>query len=119
MILTIFVRRADGTAMREEPLVIIDEQPSPDELAAIHARSARYERNMTWFQAHLDEIRARHLGKCLCIAGEELFVADTPQEAIALARAAHPADDGRITQYLSPVKGPRIYANQRSMAPMQ
>ena len=30
--------------------------------------------------------------KCICIAGEELFVADTPAEVHALAVAAHPED---------------------------
>jgi hypothetical protein len=28
-----------------------------------------------------------------------------------LAHAAHPEDDGNLLRYLSPVKGPRIYAH--------
>ena len=35
-----------------------------------------------------------HRGKCICNAGEELFVADTPEQGIALVAAAHPEDDG-------------------------
>ena len=31
---------------------------------------------------------------------EEIFVADTAEEAIALARAANPADDGSFTRYI-------------------
>jgi hypothetical protein len=115
MICTIIVKRPDG-APPEPPLVIVEEQLSPEELAAFHARWEEYERNLAWFQAHLEEIRAQHLGKHICVAGEELFVGDTPQEAIALARAAHPKDGGHMALYLSPVKGPRIYAHQRLVA---
>jgi hypothetical protein len=116
MICTIIVRRTDGSPPEQQPVVIVEEQLSPEELAAFHARWEQYERNLAWFQAHLEEIRAQHLGKHICVAGQELFAADTPQEAIALARAAHPEDDGRMVLYLSPVKGPRFYAHQRPLA---
>ncbi|HEV8711216.1 MAG TPA: hypothetical protein VGX03_00090 [Candidatus Binatia bacterium] len=53
----------------------------------------------------------RYRGKCICIAGEELFVADTPEEAIAQAAAAHPEDDGRFVRYIPREKLARIYAN--------
>ena len=44
------------------------------------------------------------------MAGEELFVADDTEEAIALARAAHPEDDGWFTRYIPKERLPRIYA---------
>ena len=47
----------------------------------------------------------------MCVAGEELFVADTPEEAIALAKAAHPEDDGSFVHYIPCEKLARIYAN--------
>lgn len=89
---------------------------SPEELAAFHAQREKYERNRSWLLPRLHEIHARHKGNCICVAAEELFVAETPEEAIALASAAHPEDDGRLLRYLSPVKGPRIYARQRHLA---
>ena len=58
---------------------------SPEEFAAFHAQGERYERNWAWLLPGLHEIHARHKGNCICVAGEELFVAETPEEAIALA----------------------------------
>lgn len=55
-------------------------------------RRARFDRNYTWFQAHVANIYAQHRGKCICVAGEMLFVADTPQAAINQGRMAHPDD---------------------------
>jgi hypothetical protein len=119
MIRRIFNNPAERAAAEKERVVVIEEELSPEELAAFHAQGKRYARNVAWFQAHLDQIRAQQLGKHICVAGEELFVADTPQEVIALAQAAHPEDDGRMLLYLSPLKGPRIYAHQWAVVPVQ
>jgi hypothetical protein len=93
------------------PMTMIVDDLSPEELAAFHAQRERYERNLAWLLPRLAEIHAQHKGKCICVAGQELFVADTTQEVIALAHAAHPEDDGRLLRYLSPVKGLRIHAH--------
>lgn len=114
MIGTIIVKRPEG-APPEPPLVIVEEQLSPEELAAFHARHERHERNLAWLEVHGPEVYAQHRGRHICVAGGELFVADTAQEVLALAKAAHPEDDGRVLWYLSPIPGPRIYANQRPM----
>ena len=50
-------------------------------------------------------------GKFLAVVGQQAFVAETPEEAWALAKAAHPEDDGAISQYVRPEQGPRIYAH--------
>jgi len=55
-------------------------------------------------------VYATHRGKCICIAGEELFVADTAKEAIARATTAHPDDEGWFTRYIPKEKVARIYA---------
>jgi hypothetical protein len=109
----------DSPMPRDNPgglIAMFEDGISPEELAAFHAQGVRYERNLAWLLPRLHEIHARHKGNCICVAGEELFVAESPQEVLALARAAHPEDDGRLLRYLSPVKGPRIYAHQRQMA---
>ena len=91
-------------------MMMYEDDVSPEELASMHAQDERHERNLTWLLPRLPAIHAEHKGKCICVAGQELFIADAPLEVIALAQAAHPEDDGRIVRYLSPCKGPRIYA---------
>jgi len=88
--------------------LIMAEVTDPEELATIRARRARYERNAARLQAHATEVYTRYRGKCICIAGEELFVADTPEEVLALATAAHPEDDGCFPHYIPREKIARI-----------
>ena len=91
--------------------IVMEEVTDPEELAKARAQRKRFDRNSAWLQAHIAEIYARYRGKCICIAGEELFVADTPEEALALATAAHPKDDGRFLRYIPREKLDRIYAH--------
>jgi len=81
----------------------------PVEIARANARRARFERNSAWLQANVREVYTRHRGKCICVAGEELFVADTPREVISLAETAHPDDDGALLRFIPLRKLPRIY----------
>jgi hypothetical protein len=78
----------------------MEEVTDPVQIAQARAQRECFNRNWAWFEAHATEIYRQHRGKCLCIAGEELFVADTPEEALRLASAAHPEDDGRFTRYV-------------------
>jgi hypothetical protein len=89
----------------------MEEVTDPEELAQARLQDARFARNFTWFQKHAEEIFTRYRGQCICIAGEELFVADTPEEVVAQARAAHPDDDGRFIHYIPRQKSARIYAS--------
>ena len=72
---------------------------------------ARFRKNVDWLEEHAAEVYGRHRGKCICVAGQELFVADSPAAAIALAQAAHPEDDGQFVHYIPLEKLPRIYAH--------
>jgi hypothetical protein len=72
----------------------MEEITDPEELAKAQAQWERCDRNFAWLKAHAQEVYTRYRGQCICIAGEELFVADTPEEVLALAKAAHPEDDG-------------------------
>ncbi len=98
-------------AEQKIPAVSMEEVTDPEELAKAQAQDERFDRNWAWFQTHASEVYLRHRGKCSCIAGEELFVAGTPEEVLALATAAHPEDDGRFVHYLPREKVARIYAN--------
>jgi hypothetical protein len=81
----------------------------PQEIARANAQRARFERNSRWLQSHVPEIYSQHRGKCICVAGEELFVGETPHGALADARAAHPDDDGALLRYIPLRKTARIY----------
>lgn len=94
----------------KRPPIVMEEVTDAEELAQARAQWARCDRNTAWFQAHAADIYPRYRGKCICIAGEELFVADTPEEVLALARAAHPEDDGFLLHYIPREKVARIYA---------
>lgn len=91
--------------------LVMEEVTDPTELAQARAQRERFDRNSAWLQAHVAEVYRRHRGKCVCIAGEELFVGDTPEQAQALAYAAHPEDDGSFFRYIPREKLDRIYAN--------
>ncbi len=102
---------------REVPL-IVEIVTDPVELAKAHAQDERFKRNLAWFDAHALEIYTKYRGKCLCVAGQELFVADTPTEVLALARAAHPDDNGRFTRIIPKERIDRIYAHRRDVVPL-
>ena len=91
--------------------IVMEDMLDPTALAQARVQDERYKRNFAWFQAHAAEIFTHHRGKCICIAGAELFVADTPEAVIAQARAAHPEDDGSFMHYIPRQKVARIYAH--------
>ncbi len=80
------------------------------ELAKARTQREQFDHNSDWLQRNIAEIYAKYRGKCICIAGQEVFVADTVGEAIAQAAAAHPDDDGWFTRYIPKEKAARIYA---------
>jgi hypothetical protein len=91
--------------------LVMEEVTDPGALAKARAQRERFDRNSAWLQAHATEVYRFYRGKCICVAGEQLFVADTPEQALALATAAHPEDDGSFLRYIPHEKIDRIYAN--------
>jgi hypothetical protein len=100
------------------PRITMEEVTDPVELAKFGARQAQFDLNWAWFEQHAQEIYRAHRGKCLCIAGAELFVGDTPEEVIALATAAHPEDEGRFTRYIPKERLAHVYVVRRDLAPV-
>jgi hypothetical protein len=98
----------------EPPRFTVEFGAEPDRASAERRRvqQERSRRNSRWLQGHREELFPQAVGKYLAVAGEEAFVADSPEEALALARQAHPEDDTVIVQYVRPGSGPRIYANR-------
>jgi hypothetical protein len=102
----------DGSLMSEQPFImIVEDTLAPEELAAYQVQDERFQRNTDWLQAHADEIYPRHRDKFICVAGQELFVGDTPEDALMLATSAHSEDNGRFLYYVPKKKLARIYAS--------
>ncbi len=95
--------------------IIMEEVTDPVEVAKARARFEMFDRNWAWLKAHIPNAYEANRGKMICISGEELFSADTVEEAVALAKVAHPEDEGRFTMYVPREKMFRIYAFQRRM----
>lgn len=91
--------------------VLMEEDTDPGTLAEARVQREQFDRNSAWLQSHASEVYRQHRGKCICIAGEQLFVADTAAAALAQATATHPHDKGRFVHYIPKEKVPRVYAN--------
>jgi hypothetical protein len=96
----------------------LEEVSDPDVIARVLAQDQRAQLNSDWLETHWPDILPQALGKHLVVAGQEAFIADTSAQAWAMAKAAHPEDDGALCQYVFPGRGPRIYAHCWQMAGM-
>ena len=101
------------SAEMSRPRMTIKEITDPDAIARHRAQAERTKRNSDWLQAHWPDLLPHARGRHVAVAGQEAFIADSPEEALALARAAHPEDDGLLLKYVRAERGPRIYANCR------
>jgi hypothetical protein len=95
--------------------IVIEEVTDPEEIARHHRVAEAGRRNSAWLEAHWADLLPDARGKFVAVAGQEAFVADSPEEAIALAKEAHPDDPGRLIRYVIPEQGWRIYAHRRQV----
>lgn len=95
---------------REAPLMM-EATSDPRDLREARAQREQFDRNLDWFEAHAMEIGDRNRGKYVCIAGQQLFVADSAREALRLGREAYPDDLGPFVRYIACEKVPWIYAH--------
>ncbi len=101
--------------MNENPVTLeFDEAPAVNALDLAHER--RLKKNLDWLNARWDDLLPRTRGKLVAVAGQEIFIADTYQEVMDMARAAHPDEDGALSQYLPLARGPRIDSPRRRVA---
>lgn len=100
-------------ATPEVPELRVTLETDPVQAARRRLMMERLARNSDWLRAHAAEVYAAHRGKYIAIAGQELFVAENVTEAMTMARAAHPEDDGILTQYIPRRLGVRIYPHRR------
>ncbi len=97
--------------MTRRNAIEMEEVTDPMEQAEAMAQREQFDRNAAWLQERASDVYCKYRGKCICVAGQELFIADTPREALARATEAHPNDKGRFVIYIPKDKLPRIYAN--------
>ena len=97
--------------MKHRDRSIVLEITSPVDTGNEETQRRQFDRNSAWLQANAAEIYSKYRGKCICIAGEELFVGDTAREALVKATHAHPEDTGRFVHYIPKDKVARIYAS--------
>jgi hypothetical protein len=94
----------------------IEEVNDPIEAARCKAQLERARRNSEWLSAHWGDLLPQARGKYVAVAGQEAYIADTPDQAWAWAAQTHPEDNGAMVQYVRTQQGPRIYAHSRGMA---
>jgi hypothetical protein len=87
----------------------------PGENARAREQHEQFEANVAWLESHATEVYS-HRGRHICVAGQELFVADSLEDVLAQAAAAHPEDQGCYVRYIPRDKVPRVYAHQRHLA---
>jgi len=95
---------------------LIEEVDDPAEVARCRAQDERARRNSDWLQSHWSDLLPRARGNFVVVAGQQAFIAETPEAAWALAREAHPEDNGALGQFVFPGEGPRMYANRWPVA---
>lgn len=90
--------------------ILMQELTDSGELAKARKLREQFDRNSQWLQSHIADVYTEYRGKCICIAGQEAFIGDTLDEAIALATATHPEDEGWFTRYIPLEKVAKVYA---------
>lgn len=88
--------------------IVMEEIDDPVEVSKARIRREMFDRNFEWLASHASEIYEKHRGKHICVAGEEVFAGDTPEQAVALASTAHPNDQGSFVQYIPREKMARV-----------
>jgi hypothetical protein len=98
------------------PPPILEDEGTAQERARVLAEEEEFRKNLDWFSSNARRLRDEHSGKFICVAGQELFVGEDSVEVFNRARAAHPdLIGGFFSKRLSKHRGPKIYANRRSL----
>ena len=73
---------------QEAPQIVMEIVTDPVMLGKARALDERFKRNWEWYEPQISGVFQKYRGKCICVAGQEIFAGDTPQEALEAARAA-------------------------------
>lgn len=107
------IRQTPTSEVVPHPPLTITEVTDPEELAQARAQREQFERNARWFDTCAEKYYDENRGKHICIAGQEVFAADSVEEAVRQARTAHPEDKGVFFLFVPKKPMTRIYASSR------
>lgn len=99
-----------------ETKLVVEENNDPIHFEKVRVQHERAMRNCNWLADHWPELLPTARGRFVAVAGQQAFVAETSAEVWALAKAAHPEDDGAIMQFVRQDTNPRIYGNRGILA---
>lgn len=99
--------------------IVMEEVDDPAEVSKARVRREMFDRDFNWLASHSSKVYEKYRGKHICVSGEEVFAGDSAQEAIALASAVHPANQGSFVQYIPKEKMSRIYADHHCSHPIE
>ena len=103
----------EWAAELKEKGITVSEETDPEIIAQMKTAAETYHRNEAWMDAHWEEMFPQAKGKMIAVAGQEAFIADTTEEALAKAHAAHPEERaGVVCRYVFPDRKPRIYVGR-------
>lgn len=103
------------TARQNLPPPVMEVVTDPVELARARAQRERFDRNWRYYANLGPTVLSQYRGKYVCVSGAQLFVADSVAEALTLAKAAYPEDDGRFVERIPLENTVRAYAYQRTV----
>lgn len=92
------------------PRIELIEVTDPEEIRQAKEQRRQFDRNREWLRTKVSNVFEKYRGQVICVSNQELFAADTAEEAIAAAKAAHPEEKGWFTRIIPREKMPRIYA---------
>lgn len=96
----------------DQPKFTFEEVPASARTERDRLGDEQFHCNTKWLEMHWADVLPQAHGRFIAVAGQEAFIADTPEEAEARAKAAHPEDVGILVQFVLPPGGPRIYGNR-------
>jgi hypothetical protein len=99
--------------------VVMKEITDPAVIEEHRERGDQFARNSAWLAEHWLDLLPQARGRFIAVAGQEAYIADTPEDAWAWTSRAHPDDKGPVVQYVFPSEGPRSYAYRWALAEMR
>lgn len=97
----------------EDGLFEITVETDPTINAAAVARHETASRNWDWLAENFRALAKGNEGRYVCVAGQQAFIADDPDEARRLATEAHPTEAAVICHRFLKTDRASTHANRR------
>ena len=90
--------------------ITIEEETDPAKVGRIRENLEHFTRNSDWLASHWPDLLPQARGKFVAVAGQEAFLADTPEAAWEWVKKRHPDDKGPLVHFVRQGIGPRVYS---------